>query len=107
MEEAFISTLASLEIEPLKSRIVYRLHSLHGRDSVELQAALNGGQFFYTMKTLSLHVPLICHRRKQWRIAHVFLCILAHYVTYHLPGHWRRYCLRRMIQKGNRRSATV
>ena len=39
---------------------------------------------FRTMKTISLHVHPIYHRNKNRVIAHVFLCMLAYYVEYHL-----------------------
>ena len=41
-------------------------------------------QAFRTMKTISLHVRPIHHRKKNRVIAHVFLCMLAYYVEYHL-----------------------
>ena len=41
-------------------------------------------QAFRTMKTISLRVRPIHHRKKNRVIAHVFLCMLAYYVEYHL-----------------------
>ena len=41
-------------------------------------------QAFRTMKTISLRVRPIHHRKKDRVIAHVFLCMLAYYVEYHL-----------------------
>jgi transposase len=41
-------------------------------------------QAFRTMKTISLRVRPIYHRKKDRGIAHVFLCMLAYYVEYHL-----------------------
>jgi hypothetical protein len=40
-------------------------------------------QAFRTMKTISLRVRPIHHRKKDRVIAHVFLCMLAYYVDYH------------------------
>ena len=41
-------------------------------------------QAFRTIKTISLRVRPIHHRKKNRVIAHVFLCMLAYYVEYHL-----------------------
>ena len=41
-------------------------------------------QAFRTMKSISLHVRPIHHRKTNRVIAHVFLCMLAYYVEYHL-----------------------
>ena len=41
-------------------------------------------QAFRTLKTISLRVRPIHHRKKNRVIAHVFLCMLAYYVEYHL-----------------------
>jgi len=39
---------------------------------------------FRTMKTMSLHVRPIHHRKKERVTAHVWLCMLAYYVEYHM-----------------------
>ena len=39
---------------------------------------------FRTIKTISLHIRPIHHRNKNRVVAHVFLCMLAYYVEYHL-----------------------
>ncbi len=41
-------------------------------------------QAFRTMKMISLRVRPIHHRKKDRVIAHVFLCMLAYYVAYHM-----------------------
>lgn len=39
---------------------------------------------FRTMKSMSLQVRPIHHRKKERVVAHIFLCMLAYYVEYHL-----------------------
>ena len=43
---------------------------------------------FRTLKSVSLKVRPIHHRRKHRVICHVFLCMLAYYVEYHLRKKW-------------------
>lgn len=63
----------SLEQDPSATEIVANYKQL---SLVELA--------FRTMKTISIKIRPIHHRRKERVIAHVFLCMLAYYVEFHM-----------------------
>ena len=49
---------------------------------------------FRTLKGLDLRIRPIHHRTEEHVRAHIFLCLLAYYVEWHMRRRWRRYCLR-------------
>lgn len=63
----------SLETEPNASEVVANYKKLSLVESV-----------FRTMKTISIQVRPIHHRRKERGIAHVFLYMLAYYMEFHM-----------------------
>ena len=47
---------------------------------------------FRSIKTVDLEIRPIHHWKAQRVHAHVFLCMLAYHVEWHLPKPWRRFC---------------
>lgn len=46
-------------------------------------------QAFHTLKTVDLHIRPIHHRLEDRVRAHIFLCVLAYYVEWHMREAWR------------------
>ena len=44
---------------------------------------------FRSMKTIDLHIRPIHHRLEERVRAHIFLCMLAYYVEWHMREAWR------------------
>ncbi len=90
IEEGHFSYTRNAEAIQRAERLdgVYAIRSSLKREAEELVTdykRLSSVEWaFRTMKSMSLQVRLIHHRKQERVVAHIFLCMLAYYVEYHL-----------------------
>ena len=75
--------------------------STDGRGGAPLQGPTRVERAFRSLKTVDLHIRPIRHRVESRVRAHLFLCLLAYYVHWHLRQAWPRCCSMTRIWKRN------